>query len=216
MTTVITMPNSLKFASFDLRLTRPKMFASTEVRIGERAELEEPFWTFSGSTPPLTRSDYDNCVSFLEQADGGGSVVEVYNVFYQRPRAYGQSPLSGIKASGGAFNGTGSIQSISSRYLVSVSGLPAGFQISNSCLIEFRSSTDTLVRSLHRVSAAATASAQGVADVSLTHPLPQIVTSSFLPIFERASCLMRITDYSKADSFLDQSISLSGEEVMFS
>ncbi|MBL4692496.1 MAG: hypothetical protein JKY92_04125 [Magnetovibrio sp.] len=105
-----------------------------------------------------------------------------YDLFHPRPALEDNGqPLA---------NGEGVLSVITDSLNVTVSGVPAGFRLSDGDYIEFRVS-DT-VRTLNVISQDTTADAGGVVDVVLNYPLDteNFPTASIVN-FEKPACIMR-------------------------
>ena len=142
------------------------------------------------------------------------AILELH--YRPRPRAYGSSPLSGTKAGGGAFDGSAVLQDVTSSTEIVVSGLPAGFAFNRGCLIEVNKSAS--VRSLHRVTADATANGSGVATVFIDLPLnTSVFTSANSTIqLEKPSCLMMVDPgWSVPKAWSAREASFTATEVFF-
>ncbi|MDW9726481.1 hypothetical protein GOB91_30020 [Sinorhizobium meliloti] len=162
-----------------------------ESRRTETAYSGTPYWIASYSASKLTTAEAALFDAFNMDANDGG-VIAGYDAHRPRPIAYqGSNPLSGVKAGGGAFNGDAVLQSITDGNTIVVSGLPAGFKLGRGDYVEVRKST--FVRSLHRITQAATASAAGVVTLKIRFALnTQVFTLPCTVHFEKPSCIMEM------------------------
>lgn len=143
------------------------------------------------------------------------AVFRAHDVTRPRPLAEdtGQ-PLSGTRAGGGAFDGTGGVSAIqASRRGATITGLPAGFQLLPGDYVEFAMSTALV--SLHIITAGATANGAGVATVSFRQALDATFTTAATANLEAPSCLMQIDtgSYAAPRSGMERVASFSATEV---
>lgn len=190
--TVLPFPD-LPFEEFDLMPVNAQEVSPMQDRASETVDFGTPYWSLkSARTPWLTNSELDLADAFLQEAALGMTVFECHDVYRPRPTSYGGAPLSGVKAGGGAFDGTATLAAVNDSRTIVVTGLPAGFQINRGCLVEIRKSGT--VRSLHRITTAAVASAGGEVTLSILFALDTGVFTAANSIanFERPSCLMKL------------------------
>lgn len=191
--TVLPFPD-LPFEEFDLAPINTQEVSPMEDRATETADFGTPYWELkSARTPGLTNAELDIADAFFQEASVGMTVFECPDVYRLRPIAYGGAPLSGVKAGGGAFDGTATLSAVTDSRTIVVSGLPAGFAVNRSALIEIRKSS--IERSLHRINAAAVANGSGVVTLAIRFALDTSVftTANSIVNFERPSCLMKLT-----------------------
>lgn len=198
---------------------RPARSNQMRGRRTERLLQGAPYWIASYQTVHVTYEDFGLMDAFRMQMDGGG-VFRAYDPMRARPIAHDKhdgKPLSGTKASGGAFNGQAALVEIISATKVRVGGLPAGFQMSVGDYLSFIMAT--LVVSLHRVTVAAAADSSGVVTLDILHPLDtQHFTTASVVHFEKPFCLMQVDPASwgmgKPVSG-ERPVSFSAQEVFF-
>ena len=191
MATLISLPD-LPWQEWTFQLVRSLDVARMEGRYTESAEFGEAYWRIvQAQTPFLEGEDIDLAEAFLDAAGQAGVYFAAHDAYRPRPRAYGQQPLSGTRAGGGAFDGSCTLDSIDSSTQLTLSGLPSGFEINQSCLVEVRKSA--LSRSLHRVMGSATASAGGSVIVQIQPLLNQTVFSTADAVwFEKPSAVFML------------------------
>lgn len=163
-----------------------------EGRRTESVGSVQPYWKAKYRFDFLRREQMGVVDAFVMLAGGGGETFLAHDVSRPRPIAHDTGlPLSGTKAGGGAFVGEAVLQSITNTRTIVVSGLPAGFRLSVGDYVEIRQSL--LVRSLHRIMAAAVASGAGVVTLSIRYGLDTgIFTTAAVVNFEKPSCIMEI------------------------
>lgn len=212
--TVLPFPD-LPYEEFDLVPVNTQQISSMQDRTTETADFGTAYWSLTTArTGKLTRSELDIADAFLQEASLGKTVFECHCVYRPRPAAYGATPLSGTRAAGGVFDGTATLDAVTDSRTIVVSGLPAGFAVNRSCLVEIRKSET--VRSLHRVMEAATADGGGQITLSILFPL---ATSVFTPAnsivnFERPSCLMKLMPgFSAPKAISARRASFSAKEI---
>ncbi len=211
------LPASIGFEEYQLAPVRTKDVSAMEGRRTETADSGTPWWKLSATTQPLLDDAlYDEMDAWLMDVVDGGGCFLAYDVFRPRPRAYGDLPLSGTRAGGGAFDGTATLQTVTNTRQVTVSGLPAGFIINRGCNIGFRRSP--LVRSLHMVTEAVTANGSGVAVVKFRFGLdPLFVPAGTTVDFEKPSCVMGLDpEFSAPKAWSSRRVSFSAQEVFYS
>jgi hypothetical protein len=173
----------------------PVAVKDTERMEGRRTETVRhgaTWWKARYRTGFLDFRDFGRMDAFMMKVDGDGDLFRAYDVFRPRPMAHDNGqPLSGTKAGGGAFNGTATLSAITNSRTVTVSGLPAGFELRDGDYVEFRMSATKL--SLHRVGADAVANGSGVVTLSIRYGLDtQNFTTAAIVNFEKPSCLMEL------------------------
>ena len=193
----ISIPETgIRYIDWDMELVRTRDASQFEGRRTETADFGSPFWRLSVGTDLLHSTYADALDLFLNLASAGGQTFIAYDRYRQRPRAYGQNPISTyglVKAVGGAaFNGDATIQTITNSRQATIAGLPNGFVINAASLIEFRKTS--LARSLHYVKQSVTSGAGGTAVVQFEPPLNTTVftTGNSTAHFERPSCVMML------------------------
>jgi hypothetical protein len=155
---------------------------------------------------------------FFIKASKGGATFICHDYYRPRPLYYRGAPLSGLKASGGAFNGAAVLQSVTNSRQIVVSGLPANFVLYARDNIEIRKSANVKARSLHVIMQNATANASGVVTLSIEHPLnPEFTAANSIVQFEKPACVMMLDPgFSLPRSWAGRTASFSGTEVFFS
>lgn len=188
----IELPAGIMFLTSEMRMFAVEDAARMEGRHLESVQSGFPYWKASFASQRLALSQLGRASTWLENAKRAGGLFLAHEIV--RPRPYMENlgiPLSGFKALGGAFDGTATLSLINNSRQVVVEGLPAGFQLVESDYIEFRMSNS--VRSLHTISADATANASGLVVVNLTYGLDvQHFNISAVVEFEKPSCVMRV------------------------
>lgn len=216
MAAPLSLPSSIGFTEYDLSPVRTKDMAMMEGRRSEEAESGTPYWTLSATTGHLENSQYDELQAWLMDVSDGGGCFLAYDVFRPRPRAYGDVPLSGMRAGGGAFDGTATLDARTNARQATVSGLPAGFVINRGCNIGFRRSS--LIRSLHVVTKAVTANASGVAVVEFRYGLDAMFVPTGTTVdFEKPACVMTLDPgFATPKAWGSRRVSINAQEAFFS
>ncbi|MDX0622438.1 hypothetical protein [Sinorhizobium medicae] len=217
MSSPIPLPDlPWKECSFDP--ISPSDVSMMEGRRTELAGFGTPYWVASFRTNFLTPTQYGIIDAFTMKVSSRGTQCLAHDVFRPRPIAYDNGrPLSGVKASGGAFNGDADVSSITDSRHIVVSGLPAGFTLIKGDYVEVRQSER--VRSLHRIVEDAVASAAGVVTLSILFDLDlQHFTAAATAHFEKPSTLMAIDpgSLSAPKSWGNREAFFSATEVFFS
>lgn len=184
---------ALPFAEFEMRAINTRVTSPMTDRASETADFGTPYWRLvSAVTGPLLDAEIDEAETFLQAASRGGACFACHDVYRPRPRAYGSAPLTGTRAGGGAFDGTATLLLVDDSRTITVSELPAGFEVNKGALVEIRKTTFT--RSLHRVMAPAVASAGGVVTLSIDFALDTGVFTAANSIvnFEKPACIMQL------------------------
>lgn len=216
MVTPLLLPEAIGFEEFDLAPVRTRDTAAMEGRRTETAESGTPYWRLRASTQYLEDEPYDEMDAWLMDASDGGQCFLAHDIFRPRPRAYGDVPLTGTRAGGGAFDGTAILDTVTSARQVTISGLPEGFVINRGCNIGFRRSA--AVRSLHRVTEAAAADSLGVAVVKFRFGLdPLFVPTGTVVDFEKPACVMQMDpDFTAPKGWSSRRVTFNAIEVFFS
>lgn len=134
-----------------------------------------------------------------------------FNPKRMRPAAYGKTPLSGTTAVGNPFNGEAAMIDLTARNAPQLSGLPAGFQLKEGDLVEFRQSIT--VRSLHKIKLDAVADASGLVTLNLSWPIPEPIVQADAVHFEMPSCIMNVQSSSEPMSPGTSTFSFEAVEV---
>ncbi|MBD9621893.1 hypothetical protein IB279_02930 [Ensifer sp. ENS06] len=200
--------------SFDPIRTR-----STSRMLGRRTETMlrgTPYWVATYAASKLTTDEVSLFDAFNMLASDGG-VFAGYDPHRPRPIAYAGAPLAGVKAGGGAFNGDAVLQAITNPKTIVVNGLPAGFTLSVGDYVEVRKSP--LVRSLHRITAPATANGVGVVTLSIRFALDtQTFAAGNTVHFEKSACIMEMDEgsFSLPKSWPVSNVQFTATELFFS
>lgn len=211
----LTMPDGSRFAEWTMMLVHSRDVSILEGRRMESADFGTPYWKLTARTAAMTIAKADAFENFLFRASRGGATFVCPDFYRKRPRAYGETPLSGTKAIGGAFNGDATVQAITNSRQVTVAGLPAGFILKAGDLIEFNKTA--LVRSLHRIIADVTSGGGGTAAVQFEPPLnTAIFTTAATVRFEMPSCVAMLTDYELPKGAGAKQASFTATEAFFS
>lgn len=183
---------ALPFADCEFDPVQPWDTNRMEGRRTESVGSMTPYWKAKYRFDFLRREQLGKVDAFVMQAGGDGETFLAYDVSRPRPIAHDNGkPLTGVRAGGGSFDGTASLQEIVDSRTIVVDGLPAGFKLSAGDYVEIRQAI--LVRSLHRIMADATADSEGVVTLSIKYALDTgIFTTDATIDFERPSCLMQI------------------------
>ena len=209
---IVAIPK-LPFLPWKMEFAPSVYVSQTEARVTERAQIGDGFWELEASTARLLPAQWLQAEAWADQVISG-SVFEAYHWYNRRPLSYGATPISGIKAGGGAFDGTANLRVITSALQIDVDGLPSGFSVQAGNLLEVRKSP--MVRSLHRIKADAMATAGGILTVDLINPLATIFSANDDVVFEKPSCLMAIDSRTVNRDWRQRTLSFSAKEVLFS
>lgn len=214
--TVIDLP-LIDWQAVTFDPVQPRNTSRMEGRRTEAQTFGTPYWIATYTPGWLEERDYGLMDAFMMRAGDGQEVFRAYDPFRARPIAWGNStPLTGTRATGGTFDGTATITARTANSL-SVSGLPAGFQVRAGDYVEVRKSASLI--SLHRVMADVAADGSGVVTLAIRHNLDlQTFTLPLAANFEKPSCLMQIDpgSYQGQKSWSSRSPSFSATEVFFS
>lgn len=210
---IVSLP-AVIYSQVDFLPVRPGDSNQMDGRRTESQVFGTPYWSAKYTAEKLTTIEAAMFDAFRMELEDG-CLIEAYDVHRPRPIAYqGANPLSGEKAGGGAFIGDAVLQNITNSRQISVSGLPANFQLSRGDYLEIRKSATK--RSLHIIMADAVASAGGVVSLSIRFGLD---TGNFtLPCsvrFEKPTCLMAIDkgSLSLPKSWPNYTVSFSATEM---
>lgn len=214
MANLYTLP-ALFFDDCEFDPVQPRDVDLMEGRRTESQTFGTPYWKAKYRFVFLKREQLGLVDAFMMDVQSASSYLLGYDISRPRPIAHDVGkPLAGVKAGGGAFNGDAVLQSITNASTIVVSGLPSAFTFSIGDYIEIRKSN--IVRSLHRVRAAAVANGAGVATLSIRYPLD---TQNFaLPCtvhLEKPSCVMQMepNSWSASKSMSARTPSFSATEV---
>lgn len=161
MVDIVELP-TVPFAQCEFDPIRP---SSTERMEGRRVESQStgtPYWVAKYKTDFLTREKAGLMSAFQMLCGDNGGVFRAFDVDRQRPLKY----LGGFPS---GFNGNATVRGFNNSRSVEVGSLPSGLQFVVGDYLEIRKTA--LVRSLHRITAAATASASGVATIKFDYPI---------------------------------------------
>jgi len=194
MTEIIDVLGQLRVRESSFELIQPSKVVRSRGRFVEAVSEPFSYWKADFQMPQMTELDYGKFLSLTNKVRVGRSFFRAYKTNRKRPLAMDTGvPLSGIRASGGGFDGTATIASISDPKQITVSGLPGQFQITEGDMVELSMSSDTV--SLHEIGADAVANSSGVITLQLNNPIfTSVFTAAAVANFERASCLMQIID----------------------
>lgn len=217
MATVMEMPDARGWQDVRFDPVVPRNTDRMEGRRTEAQRFGTPFWRASWTAGWSTKIDMGKLDAFMMRAGDNGEVFRAHDAFRPRPIDHdNELPLSGMRAGGGAFDGTATITARTATSLT-ISGLPALFQFRAGDYVEVRKSA-TLI-SLHRIMADVRASAGGVVTLSIRYALDtQTFTLPLTANFEKASCLMQIDpgSYSASKAWSGRNPSFTAQEVFVS
>lgn len=190
--TVIDLPDIVGWEKCKFDPVRTRTVDRMEGRRTEMVSLPTGWWTASYTPGFLFPRDMGKMDAFMMRAGDDGEFFRAYDVFRPRPILMDTgAPLSGVKAGGGAFDGTAELHTITDSRTVVIYGLPAGFQLSPGDYVEFRENSQK--SSLHRIQLAATADGAGHVTLSIKYGLDtQNFSTAAIVHFEKPSCLMQI------------------------
>ncbi|UVK45375.1 hypothetical protein BPNPMPFG_000905 [Mesorhizobium sp. AR07] len=214
MATIIDLPDIVGWEKCSFDPVRVRTLDRMEGRRTESISMPTGWWTASYTPGFLFPVDMGKMDAFMMCAGDDGEVFRAYDPFRPRPILMNTgAPLSGVKAGGGAFDGTAVLNSITNSRTVIISGLPAGFQFSYGDYVEFRQNG---LSSLHRIRLPATASSAGLVTLSIKYGLDtQNFTTAAVVRLEKPSCLMQIDpgSYDGTKSTKDRRPSFTAAEV---
>lgn len=214
MATIVDLPDIIGWEECAFDPVVPRSRDRMEGRRTEGVRLGQPYWRASYTPGRLDFLDYGKMDAFMMEAGDSGEVFRAYDVFRPRPIRHDTGkPLSGVRASGGAFDGTAALAEIINSRTIRVSGLPAGFMFSDADYVELRKGT---AQSLHRIKGTPVASGAGIVTLSIRYALDiQNFDLTSQVRFEKPSCLMQIDpgSYDGKKSWQSRRPSFSAEEV---
>lgn len=190
MTTIVNPPDVL-MEDVSFRPFSPVLVDRMEGRRTETLRRPTSWWIGSWKTVQLSAEELGHLDAWSTVASDG-ALFRAYDIRRPRPLAEdtGQ-PLSGLRAGGGAFDGTATVTAIGAdRRSVTVGGLPAGFRLSAGDYLELRMSALTV--SLHWVVADVQASGAGLAVLPIRYGVDAAFTLAATANFEKPACLMQI------------------------
>lgn len=217
MPDLITLPNVVYGPTIMFDPIRTRKTTRMQGRRTESLFNGTPYWVATYGAGNLTTVEAALFDAFNMLASDGG-VFAAYDPHRPRPIAYqGGTPLSGVKAGGGAFNGDAVLQSITDPLTIVVSGLPVGFQLSPGDYLEVRKAP--LVRSLHRIMAPAVANAAGVITAKIRFALSTLTFAAGNTVhFEKPACIMEMDEgsYSLPKAWPHYNVQFTATEMFFS
>ncbi len=207
MVTPVVMPD-LKVVTGDFRPVHPQQVARSEGRETASIESYARWWTAQYNITPISNDEAWRLATFLSSR----APFVATHPLKLRPLAYLDSPLSGTKAIGGAFDGTAVINDLTDRTAPVITGLPENFQFTEGDLVEFRQSAT--VRSLHMVKADTSGDQDGIVTLPLDYPVPLEFTASAVVNLEKPGCVMKImSDTQALRPVVSTGLSFDAEEV---
>lgn len=208
MVTVVNLP-AVPFAQCEFDPIRPSSSERMEGRRVEGQSTGTPYWVAKYRTDFLTREQAGLMAAFRMECSDNGGLFLAYDIDHQRPLKY----LGGFPV---GFTGNATVRSFINSLSVEVQDLPAGFQLVKGDYVELRRSTS--LRSLHIVTAAATANAAGVVSLSIKYPVDlEYFKTPCTAHFYQAACLMQIDpgSWSAPKSMADRNVSFTATEMFF-
>ncbi len=192
MTEILALPDIAGWQTLEFDPVRPRWIDRMQGRKTESTIAFQPWWRATYRAPFVDRRDYGRLDAFMMRAGDMGEVFRGHDPERPRPMAHDAGvPLSGVRAGGGAFDGTATLAAIASATGVMITGLPALFELREGDYVEFRMAP--LLVSLHRIVADATADAEGAVTLAIRYGLDlEHFTTAALVNFEKPSCLMQI------------------------
>lgn len=188
------LPDAIKVRNGSFRFIDTANISRTLGRAVDAEVVPYPYWTADYDLVPLEDEDFGRYESFLIKHRVGRNHFLAYKTYRPRPlRMDAGVPLTGVKAIGGAFDGTAAMDAVIDSLNVTISGLPANFELIEGDMVDFQENAD--IRTLHMIGADATADANGVVSIVLDNPIyNNIITTAATVNFEKASCLMQINE----------------------
>lgn len=171
-------------------------YASPEVggRIGS-VQAGFPRWRMNLQLGAMSRDERDAWRAFLDLLDGSGRTFYATDYLRPFPAAYPDGFSGMTRATGGAaFPGDGACSSWgvnSDRDLLTLGGLPANFEFRRGDLVGFRWNTSK--RTVVRIAAAATATANGIVDLPVRPAVPSLVPNGAVAYLASPQIVMRIS-----------------------
>lgn len=213
MATIIDVPCGVGLTSPRFDPVRPQNVARMEGRFTERDVFATAYWV-ADYVSPTTRLAHIGELDAFFMAIEDGAFARCFDMTRPRPLEYLKGALSGVRAGGGAFDGTATLSAIVNSRTLTITGLPANWQLRAGDYLEVRQSPTVL--SLHRVAADAKASAGGLVSVQIRFALDlQNFTTAAIVNFEKPSFLGQIDpgSYQAARRRGDRGVSFSVQEV---
>ena len=188
----IALPNIIGWEEVEFDAVKVKETERMEGRRTETVRHAQGWWKATYRTGFLNFRDYGRMDAFIKKVDGGGEFFRAHDVFRPRPMAHDNGqPLSGMRAGGGAFDGTATLSLVVDSRTVDITGLPALFEFRAGDYVEFRMADYKL--SLHTIDADVSADPGGAVRLSISYELDtQNFTTAAVVNFEKPSCLMQI------------------------
>lgn len=214
MVTIVNLPNIAGWEVCKFDPVVPRSVDRMEGRRTEGVRIGQPYWRAFFKPGRLKFLDFGKMDAFMMVAGDGGEAFRAHDAFRPRPMRHDTGkPLSGIRAGGGAFDGTATLAAIINPLTISVSGLPAAFWLSEGDYVELRKGNAS---SLHRIQGDAIATAGGLVTLSIRYALDlQNFDLTSQVRFEKPSCLMQIDpgSYDGEKSKSSRRPSFTAEEV---
>lgn len=184
------LPAGEWFAQADFRLSEP--YAVNELAGGgyQVMELATRRWLADFTTVEVDAADRQMWQAFLNTLRGGQRAFLAFDPEKTYPRAYGPGVLNLSRAVGGAFDGTGVLNSWTSSSL-QILGLPANYRATTGDMISFDWNG---TKALHQIAEDAVAQASGVLNVSVEPAVLALPPPTFgaSVAFVRPACVMRV------------------------
>lgn len=153
--------------------------------------LALPRWVGEWATTNLVEPHTSEWRAWLDTMKRPGACFYAFDASKPQPRAYPAGVTGLTRAGGGAFDGTSASWSVdSSRTVLTINTLPAGFVVSLSDPVGFVWSTTK--RALARVVEAGVANGSGVWTGEVTPPLPAWVPGGAVVNLVKPTCVMRV------------------------
>ena len=140
-------------------------------------EFGQPYWAATMSLAQMAVTDprYLDWRSFLDRRRGAKKIAYFFDPRKPFPVMY-RKGFDGLVIAGGStpFVGVATLGSFADRRQINITGLPAGFQLKRTDLVEFAQSG---FKSLHRLTADATANGSGQAQINVEPRVPNSMTT---------------------------------------
>lgn len=210
----LTFPRPYPFAVLGLSslvFTLSRVQVTSRSRGGQvqGAETGRTLWSVEAQTPELNEDEFEEMQAFFDTLRGVLNTFTMYDPARVRPRAYPGSGWAGMtRASGGAFDGTGSLVA-TAGYMMSFNGMPPGYVMRKGDMVSWPWGSS---RTLHRAVEDTVANAAGMVTVQVEPDIPQGSVIGVPVKVEAADAVFRLT----GDLPKPRRRTVGGEAISFS
>ena len=183
---------SLRIQRCNFELQRGDVTAPEQGGRTVSVQVAEPLWRMTLQTDIATEAEWGRWTAWADSLQGARHAFYGYDIHRKRPRFY-PNGFAGLErpAGGGAFVGDAASWSVSSsREVLTLTGLPAAFRLTERDYIGFRWGTNR--RALVRVLNESNTTAEGVGSWSIAPVLPRIIPADATATLLNPACLMNL------------------------